>query len=217
MSAERAGRDRPAPAPALAGTAPAGTALAELTLAEAAVSGPALAREYRELLREDPRVMHREGGPRHLTASAIVIDAPGDHIALVWHRKGRFWVQPGGHLEAGETSLEQAARREVAEEVGLEGLQRVGDGPAMLHRHGLEAAFGACAEHWDVQYLLRAPAPAAALPLTASAESPEVRWVPWPLRGSGPARDASALPAGTVPDLAGTLQLLAPYLARWSD
>ena len=70
--------------------------------------------------------------------------------------------------------------------------------------------------HWDVQYLLRAPAPAAELPLTVSEESVEVRWVPWPLRGSGPERDTSALPEGTVPDLAATLDALAGHLARWS-
>src|SRR5690625_7040328 len=104
----------------------------------------------------------------------------------MWHRKGQFWVQPGGHLEEGEASFEQAARREVTEEIGLEGLERVGAGPAVLHRHTLDAAFGRCEEHWDVQYLLRAPAPAAQLPLTASAESPEVLWVPWPLIDGGP-------------------------------
>lgn len=195
---------------------PSSPATAELVLAEGAASGPELAREYQALLRREPGALYREGGPRHLTASAVVIDAPGDHVALVWHRKGRFWVQPGGHLEPGETSLELAARREVAEEIGLTGLDTVGDGPAMLHRHGLDAAFGACHEHWDVQYLLRASAPAAELPLTASEESPEVRWVPWPRSGPGPQRETSALPTGTVPDLATTLDALALYLARTS-
>ncbi|MDN6400577.1 MAG: NUDIX domain-containing protein [Brachybacterium sp.] len=203
------GAEPPAPGP----SAPQ-AALAELVSAEDALSGPALARAYGELLVADPRVMLRDGGPRHLTASAIVVDRPGDHVALVWHRKGRFWVQPGGHLEEGETSFEQAARREVAEEIGISGLQRVGDGPAMLHRHALDPAFGAGSEHGDVQYLWRAPAPAAELPLTVSEESPEVRWVPWPLRGTGPEREAAALPEGTVPDLAGTLEELALYLAR---
>src|SRR5699024_11735419 len=53
---------------------------------------------------------------------------------LMWHRKGQFWVQPGGHLEEGEASFEQAARREVTEEIGLEGLERVGAGPAACSR-----------------------------------------------------------------------------------
>ena len=104
----------------------------------------------------------------------------------------------------------------MAEEIGLEELERIGPGPAVLHQHALDAAFGACAEHWDVQYLFRAAAPASQLPLTASEESPEVRWVPWPRTGEGTARDASALPEGTVADLAATLEALAPYLARWS-
>jgi len=183
------------------------TALAELS---AAVS-PAR-QDYLELLRSSPRALHREGGPRHLTASAVVIDAPAEHVALMWHRKGQFWVQPGGHLEEGEASFEQAARREVTEEIGLEGLERVGAGPAVLHRHTLDAAFGRCEEHWDVQYLLRAPAPAAQLPLTASAESPEVLWVPWPLIDGGPRRSSAALPEGTVADMPGKLEELADYL-----
>ena len=183
------------------------TALAELS---AAVS-PAR-QDYLELLRSSPRALHREGGPRHLTASAVVIDAPAEHVALMWHRKGQFWVQPGGHLEEGEASFEQAARREVTEEIGLEGLERVGAGPAVLHRHTLDAAFGRCEEHWDVQYLLRAPAPTAQLPLTASAESPEVLWVPWPLIDGGPRRSSAALPEGTVADMPGKLEELADYL-----
>ncbi len=191
------------------------TALAELTAAESAVSGPALAREFQQLLRDEPGTLYRSGGPRHLTASAVVVDAPAEHVALVWHRKGRFWVQPGGHLEAGETSFAQAALREAAEEIGLAHLELVGEGPALLHRHGLDAAFGACAEHWDVLHLLRAPAPAAELALTASEETPEVIWVPWPLRdGTGPGRSSAALPAGAVPDLPSTLEALAPALSR---
>src|SRR5699024_10733818 len=76
----------------------------------------------------------------------------------------------------------------------------------------LDAAFGRCEEHWDVQYLLRAPAPAAQLPLTASAESPEVLWVPWPLIDGGPRRSSAALPEGTVADMPGKLEELADYL-----
>ncbi|WP_193104300.1 NUDIX hydrolase [Brachybacterium sp. FME24] len=197
---------------------PLAVAFAELRATRDTTTGdPGVVEDYLALLESIPHALHREGGPRHLTASAVVIDEPAEHVALVWHRKGRFWVQPGGHLEADESSFERAARREVAEEIGLEDLQRVGPGPAVLHRHLLDAAFGACTEHWDVQYLLRAPARASALPLTASEESPEVRWVPWPLHGDGPGRSTSALPEGTVADMAGKLDALAPYLARYAD
>jgi 8-oxo-dGTP pyrophosphatase MutT (NUDIX family) len=132
-------------------------------------------------------------------------------VALVWHLKGRFWVQPGGHLEDGETSLERAARREGAEEIGLTGLVRVGEGPAMLHRHALPAAFGRCREHWDVQYLLRAERPAVEMPLRASAESGAVEWFPWPSRSPLPGTAEDLLPAGVVPDLPATLEALAGF------
>ena len=37
--------------------------------------------------------------------------------------------------------------------------------------------------------------------------------MPWPHCGTGPEHSVSALPEGTVPDLAGTLEQLALYLA----
>ena len=47
------------------------------------------AADYRALLTAGPDALFRDGGPRHVTASAVVIDAPAEHVALVWHRKGR--------------------------------------------------------------------------------------------------------------------------------
>jgi 8-oxo-dGTP pyrophosphatase MutT (NUDIX family) len=54
---------------------------------------------------------------RHLTATAVILDR--DRVLLLWHRKLQMWLPPGGHIEPNEDP-EQAVRREVLEEVGME-------------------------------------------------------------------------------------------------
>lgn len=196
--------------------------MAELRAADLDGESAAMREDFLRLLAAVPGAMHRDGdaftadGRRvHLTASAIVVDERADALALLWHRKGQFWVQPGGHIDPGETSFERAARREVAEEIGLSVLERVGPGPAILHRHALPEAFGACGEHWDVEYVLRADSPAADLARVPSPEGLDVTWVPWP-RGEDGAHAAEVpLPDGAVEDLPEKLAALAPYLDRW--
>lgn len=197
-------------------------ALAELAAADLTALDPQIRADYVRLLEAVPGAMHRYGeafdadGRRvHLTASAFVVDATGDALCLLWHRKGQFWVQPGGHIDHGETSLEGAARREIAEELGLADVDRVGPGPALLHRHGLSAAFGACGEHWDVEYVLRAQGSAEELAAVPSPEGLRVQWVPWPRMADGTRATVLDLPEGTVEDMPGKLAALAPYLDRW--
>jgi 8-oxo-dGTP pyrophosphatase MutT (NUDIX family) len=96
--------------------------------------------------------------PGHFTASAFVIAPDGDALLLIQHPKLGRWLQPGGHVEQGDADLLAAARREVAEEVGLRDLPLVADGVLDLdvHRipaHGNEPAH----EHFDVRFALRAP------------------------------------------------------------
>jgi 8-oxo-dGTP pyrophosphatase MutT (NUDIX family) len=145
----------------------------------------ALRTAYLEHLARHPDGLWREGPPVHLTASAFILDAEHRHILLTLHRKGGFWVQCGGHLEPGDSTLSAAALREGTEESGIDGLWVVG--PADLHRHRLSAKFAPCREHLDAAYLLQAPY--AAAPVT-SAESLDVAW--WPV---------DALPEAVVPDL----------------
>lgn len=148
--------------------------------------------DYLQHLQAHPDGLWREGPPVHLTASAFILDPEHTKVLLSLHRKGGFWVQCGGHLEPGDSTLSAAALREAREESGIDGLSVIG--PADLHRHELSAAFGHCREHLDAAYLLHAPY--AALP-EVSAESLDVAW--WPV---------DALPDAVVPDLPARLARL---------
>ncbi|MFI2366192.1 NUDIX domain-containing protein [Promicromonospora sp. NPDC019610] len=64
----------------------------------------------------------RESVPDHLTASTLVLSHDGARVLLTLHAKARRWFQLGGHLEAGDVSLADAAAREAREESGIMGL-----------------------------------------------------------------------------------------------
>jgi 8-oxo-dGTP pyrophosphatase MutT (NUDIX family) len=111
--------------------------------------------------------------PGHLTASAFVLSPEGDALLLIFHRKLGIWVQPGGHIEPTDADLEAAARREVAEEVGLSLVE-----PAAsifdVDIHAIPARKDEPAhEHFDVRFCLRAPTRA----FVASDEVADARWV----------------------------------------
>ncbi|MFK3678639.1 NUDIX hydrolase [Microbacterium sp. NPDC090218] len=117
----------------------------------------------------------RDSGPDHLTASCVVFDAALEHTLLVFHRKGRFWVQPGGHVEDGDRSVVDAALRELREETGIDVVIDVL--PAWdLDHHALSSRFGHCASHLDIAISVVADRDAA---IDVSDESEDVRW--WPL------------------------------------
>lgn len=136
----------------------------------------------------DPATTLRETSPaEHLTASAMVFDDELTHVLLCFHRKGRFWVQFGGHIEPGDASLFAAAEREGIEESGVRELTPFSLAPVDLNRHALAAAFGTCRVHWDVGFAFTAPR---AAKIVTSDESDDVAW--WPV---------DALPDGAVDGL----------------
>lgn len=61
----------------------------------------------------------RDNVAGHVTASAWILNAACTHALLLHHRKLNRWLQPGGHIEASDTSAYAAACREAREETGV--------------------------------------------------------------------------------------------------
>lgn len=155
--------------------------------------------DYLTHLAAHPDAVARAGPPEHLTASCLVLDATGERVLLTLHKRAREWFQFGGHLEVGDASLWDAARREAREESGIGDLEPLPD-PVQLDRHVLVGAFGRCREHLDVRYVAVAPEGATA---HVSEESHDVRW--WPVH---------ALPEGTRAELGPLVSLARAALLR---
>lgn len=120
---------------------------------------------------EDPCNEHADS--RHVTASAIVVSDDGDAVVLHLHKRLNMWLQPGGHIDAGE-ALTAAALREAQEETGLP-VRHEKPGGVFMHLDVHPGPRGHT--HFDVRYLLRAPCIA---PQPGENESPDVRWFSWP-------------------------------------
>ncbi len=108
----------------------------------------------------------RDADPVHVTGSAIVAGPRGTVLHL--HKRAGIWLQPGGHVEPGETPWD-AALRETSEETGLP-VRHPQAGPELIH---LDAHPAGQHLHLDLRYLLFSddvdPSPAAG-------ESQQVRW-----------------------------------------
>jgi 8-oxo-dGTP pyrophosphatase MutT (NUDIX family) len=109
-----------------------------------------------QLARELERPLSREQQRAHFTASALVVDEACERICLVWHVKLERLLQPGGHIEPDDASVEDAALREAREETALElAFHPAAPRPFDLDIHEIGARPGEPAHfHLDVRYLL---------------------------------------------------------------
>lgn len=116
--------------------------------------------------------LRRDSGPEHITGSCFVFTPDLTHVLLCFHRKGQFWVQVGGHVEAADQSVADGAFREAREESGID-VTPWSAVPADVNRHELATAFGRCSAHRDIGYVAIAPHDAVPTP---SDESDDVAW-----------------------------------------
>ena len=108
------------------------------------------------LAEELERPTSRDQPRAHFTASAYVVDEDGARTCLVAHVKLGRLLQPGGHVEPTDLTLEAAALREAREETGLElELHPSAPRPFDLDIHEIPERPGEPAHfHLDVRYLL---------------------------------------------------------------
>lgn len=163
----------------LAADDPALTASDQLTLAReqlaAADVDPGAERHRRAMLDfvdQHDDALHRSCREGHLTGSALVVDAAGERVVLLHHRKLRRWLQPGGHCD-GDGNLAAVALREATEETAVDGL-RVHPVAVDLDVHLVEPPDDGPHLHLDARFLVVAPVGAEP---GGNHESTDIRWV----------------------------------------
>ncbi len=146
----------------------------------------ALRQAFLGFLAARPDACARSCVPGHLTASAVVLSYDGTHVLLTLHPRVGRWLQLGGHCEESDTGLVAAALREATEESGIDDLD-IEPQPLHLDVHPITCSLGLPTRHFDVRFLLHAPAHAVPI---RSPESADLAW--WP-RNSLPPDVAPAL------------------------
>ena len=127
-----------------------------------------------------PDACRRSCEPGHITASALVLDSTGSEVLLTLHPRVGAWLQLGGHCEETDETLVGAALREASEESGIDGLT-IEPTPVHVDVHPITCSLGVPTRHFDVRFLVTAPAGAQPV---RSDESLDLRW--WPVNGLPP-------------------------------
>jgi 8-oxo-dGTP pyrophosphatase MutT (NUDIX family) len=108
------------------------------------------------LAEELQRPLSRDEPSAHFTASAFVVDETCTRVCLVEHAKLGRLLQPGGHIEPSDETIEAAALREAREETALAlELHPHAQRPFDLDIHRIPERPGEPEHfHLDVRYLL---------------------------------------------------------------
>lgn len=110
--------------------------------------------------------------PGHFTVGAFAVFA--DEVMLVHHRRLGIWLEPGGHVDPTDATLESAAARELVEETGIEVDEAVG-GIFDVDVHPIPAGKGEPPHrHFNVSFRFKA----ASRKIVVADEVIDARWIP---------------------------------------
>jgi 8-oxo-dGTP pyrophosphatase MutT (NUDIX family)/GNAT superfamily N-acetyltransferase len=130
---------------------------------------------FEEAFQQLARPFDEKAGRVHVTGSAIVVSDGGSRqygVVLHLHKRLKIWLQPGGHIEAGELPWD-AALREAGEETGLP-VSFAGGVPQLVHVDVHPGPRGHT--HLDLRYLITSPP---VPPRPSTDESQDVEWFTW--------------------------------------
>ena len=92
----------------------------------------------------------------HLTGSAWVVNPAGNAVLLIHHVNLDRWLQPGGHVENGDASIQSTAMREACEECGIPAAGMEDDRLYDIDVHPIPERKGFPAHlHYDFRFLVR--------------------------------------------------------------
>ncbi|MEQ9290473.1 MAG: NUDIX hydrolase [Cyclobacteriaceae bacterium] len=139
--------------------------------------------EYSEELSFVPRFLSLLQAPNcferslltgHITASAWVTDGNLETALLMHHMKLDRWLQPGGHADGDENTLD-VAQKELMEETGLQTFHLANDGIFDLDIHTIPLRKNIPEhDHYDIRYHFIAEKPSE---IVGNNESLGLKWI----------------------------------------
>lgn len=131
--------------------------------------------EFRSLLSTRDKCFDRDSfQPGHITGSAWLVDAAGEHVLLTHHRKLDAWLQLGGHSD-GDSNTAAVALREAEEESGLD-VELISNAILDVDVHPIPARKSDPDHfHYDVRFAMVSRSGRG---YTVSDESHDLAWVP---------------------------------------
>lgn len=128
------------------------------------------------LLEQTPSPFSRyQFHPGHITCTAVVLDPDRKRVLLVYHRRLRRWLLPGGHVEEEDQALGEVARREAMEETEVRIAKNAEIRLVGMDVHGIPAHKGKSEPfhlHHDLIFAMRAESAA----VSRTEEAPDVVW-----------------------------------------